>query len=97
MREYNTKDIRNIALLGHQGSGKTSLSESVLFVSGYLSKKGEVEKKSTKSDFLAEEQARGTSMQTSLIPVEWKNKKLNFLDVPGIDELTGELITHLMW
>ena len=95
MKDYNTKDIRNIALLGHQGSGKTSLSESVLFVSGYLNKKGEVERKTTKSDFLAEEQARGTSMQTSLIPVEWNNKKLNFLDVPGNDELTGELFHAL--
>lgn len=91
MKDYRTDALRNIALLGHQGSGKTSLAESLLYVSGVVSKKGEVEKKNTKSDFLSEEQARGSSMQTSLIPVEFNDCKLNFLDVPGNDELVGEL------
>ncbi|WP_026400307.1 elongation factor G [Acholeplasma equifetale] len=91
MKEYKTQALRNIALLGHQGSGKTSLTESLLYVSGVLSKKGEVEKKSTKSDFLVEEHVRGSSMQTSLIPIEYGDCKLNFLDVPGNDELVGEL------
>ncbi|VEU82736.1 elongation factor G [Acholeplasma hippikon] len=91
MKDYRTDALRNIALLGHQGSGKTSLAESLLYVSGVVNKKGEVEKKNTKSDFLIEEQTRGTSMQTSLIPVEWNDCKLNFLDVPGNDELVGEL------
>ncbi len=91
MKDYRTANLRNIALLGHQGSGKTSLTESLLYVSKVIGKKGEVEKKTTKSDFLIEEQLRGTSMQTSLIPIEWNDCKLNFLDVPGNDELIGEL------
>ncbi|MBN3490712.1 elongation factor G [Acholeplasma equirhinis] len=91
MKDYRTDALRNIALLGHQGSGKTTLVESLLYVSGVISKKGEVEKKNTKSDFLSEEQAKGSSMQTSLIPVEFNDCKLNFLDVPGNDELIGEL------
>jgi len=91
MKEYKTKNLRNIALLGHLGSGKTSLTESLLNVSGVTSTKGEVERKNTKSDFLVEEQARGSSMQTSLIPIESHDCKLNFLDVPGNDELISEL------
>ena len=91
MKEYKTKNLRNIALLGHLGSGKTSLTESLLNVSGVLSTKGEVERKNTKSDFLVEEQTRGSSMQTSLIPIEAHDCKLNFLDVPGNDELISEL------
>ncbi|MFA5692144.1 MAG: GTP-binding protein, partial [Acholeplasmataceae bacterium] len=91
MKNYGTKALRNIALLGHQGSGKTTLSESLLYVSGGISKKGEVEKKSTKSDFLAEEHLRMSSTQNALIPVLFNDCKLNFLDVPGNDELTNEL------
>ncbi len=91
MKSLRTMALRNIALLGHVGSGKTSLSESLLYVTGGISKKGEVEKKSTKSDFLAEEHARMSSTQTSLIPVLFNDCKLNFLDVPGNDELTNEL------
>lgn len=91
MKEYKTKNLRNIALLGHLGSGKTSLTESLLNVSGVTSTKGEVERKNTKSDFLVEEQTRGSSMQTSLIPIESHDCKLNFLDVPGNDELISEL------
>src|SRR5690554_1730896 len=91
MKEYKTKNLRNIALLGHLGSGKTSLTESLLNVSGVTVNKGEVERKNTKSDFLVEEQTRGSSMQTSLIPIESNDCKLNFLDVPGNDELISEL------
>ena len=86
MREFVTDKIRNIALLGHMGSGKTSMTESLLFVSGKIPKKGEVERQTTKSDYLLEEHLRGSSMQTSLIPISWQDYKLNFLDVPGNDE-----------
>ncbi|MCD4826867.1 MAG: elongation factor G [Acholeplasmataceae bacterium] len=91
MKEYTTKEIRNIAILGHQGTGKTSMSESLLYVSGGIEKKGEVERKSTVSDYLVEEHLKQTSLSLSLVPVEWKNYKLNFLDVPGSDELVGDL------
>ncbi len=91
MKEYKTKELRNIVILGHQGSGKTTLSESLLFVSKTIDKKGEVEKKSTASDYMPEEQQRLSSLSTSLIPVEHNGYKLNFLDTPGNDEFVGEL------
>ncbi len=91
MKEYTTKEIRNIAILGHQGTGKTSMSEALLYVSGGIEKKGEVERKNTVSDYLVEEQIKQTSLSLSLIPAEWKNYKLNFLDIPGSDEFVGDL------
>lgn len=91
MKDYATKEIRNIAILGHQGSGKTSLSEALLYVTKAIEKKGEVEKKNTVSDYMAEEQNKLASLSMSLLPVEWQNYKLNFLDVPGSDEFVGDL------
>ena len=91
MKEYSTKEIRNIAILGHQGSGKTSISEALLYVGKAIEKKGEVERKNTVSDYLVEEQNKLTSLSLSLIPVEWKDYKLNFIDVPGSDEFVGDL------
>jgi elongation factor G len=91
MKEYTTKEIRNIAILGHQGTGKTTMSEALLYVSGGIDKKGEVERKNTVSDYLVEEQNKLTSLSLSLVPAEWKNYKLNFLDVPGSDEFVGDL------
>ncbi len=91
MKEYTTKEIRNIAILGHQGSGKTSISEALLYVGKAIDKKGEVERKNTVSDYLVEEQTKQTSLSLSVIPVEWNNYKLNFIDVPGSDEFVGDL------
>jgi len=91
MKEYQTSSLRNIAVLGHMGCGKTSLVESLLYVSKAIDKKGEVERKNTVSDYGPEEQNRQTSMSTSLLPVEWNGYKLNFLDLPGSDEFVGEL------
>ena len=85
------KKIRNIAVVGHQGSGKTSVVESLLFVSHTIDKKGEVERKNTVSDFLAEEQNKLSSFSMSLVPIEYHNYKLNFLDLPGGDEFSGDL------
>ena len=73
------------------GCGKTSLCESMLYVSKAIEKKGEVERKNTVGDFLPEEQNRQTTLSSSLIPVEWKNTKINFLDTPGSEEFVGEL------
>ncbi|MCK9235771.1 MAG: elongation factor G [Acholeplasmataceae bacterium] len=91
MKEYTTKEIRNIAILGHQGTGKTTMTEALLYASGAVHKKGEVEKKTTHSDYLAEEHNRLASLSLSLIPVEWQGYKFNFLDVPGSDEFVGDL------
>ncbi len=90
MKEYLAKEIRNVVILGHMGSGKTSLAESFLYVSKAITKKGEVERKNTVSDWLPEEQYRLTTLSTSLIPLEWKNYKLNVLDTPGSEEFVGE-------
>jgi len=91
MKEYQTSKIRNIAILGHLGTGKTSLTESILYVTKTIEKKGEVEKKNTVSDYLLEEKNKMSSFSLSLIPVEWKDYKLNFLDLPGSDEFIGDL------
>ena len=91
MREYHSKAIRNVAILGHLGCGKTTLSESFLFTCGAIDKKGEVERKNTVSDYTLEEQTRQTTLSASLIPAEWKDYKINFIDVPGSEELIGEL------
>ncbi|MFU8785678.1 MAG: elongation factor G [Candidatus Izemoplasmataceae bacterium] len=91
MKQYETEKIRNIAILGHLGCGKTSLSESILLATGAIEKKGEVEKKSTVSDYLPEEHVRLTSLSMSLIPVEWKDYKFNFIDTPGSEEFMGEI------
>ncbi len=91
MREYHSKAIRNIAVLGHFNSGKTTLTESVLYLTGAIDKKGEVEKKNTVSDYMVEEQARQTSLSASLIPAEWRGHKINFLDTPGSEEMIVEV------
>ena len=91
MKEYLANQIRNVAILGHMGCGKTTLCESALFLGKAIAKKGEIEKKNTVSDYMIEEQTRQTSLSTSLIPVEWKDCKINFLDTPGSEEFEGEI------
>jgi elongation factor G len=92
MATYNPEQIRNIVILGHQGSGKTSLVESLAWATGLTTAKGEVERKNTISDYTAEEQKRGGSTQTAVIPVFYKEHKLNLLDIPGNDDFIGETI-----
>lgn len=91
MKEYSAEFLKNVVVLGHLGSGKTSLVESLAFISGAIDKKGEVEKKNTVSDFSPEEQHRLASLSTSILPVEFKNLKINFLDTPGADEMIGDI------
>ena len=90
MKEYKTNKIRNVAILGHLGSGKTSFSESALYVAGAIEKKGNVDRKNTVGDYSLEEQNRLTTLLVSLLPLEWKEHKINFLDTPGSEELIGE-------
>lgn len=87
--------LRNIALLSHSGAGKTSLSEALLFTSGATTRMGKVEEGNTVSDYEPEEAKRGGSIQTSLIPCQWKEHKLNFLDTPGYDDFLGEQVSAL--
>ncbi len=84
------EDIRNVAILGHQGSGKTSLVESLAFVSGLIPLKGGSGK--TLSDYLLDEQKRGSSVQTSIIPLRYEGHKINLLDIPGNDDFISEAI-----
>lgn len=84
------EDIRNVAILGHQGSGKTSLVESMAFLTGLIPQKGGVGK--TLSDYSPEEQKRGSSVQTSVIPLRYEGHKINLLDIPGNDDFISEVI-----
>lgn len=95
MKVYKTENIRNLALVGHSGSGKTNLTEAMLFQSGATKRIGNVTDKNTTSDFSKEEQQRGTSIGTSVIPVEWRNYKVNIIDTPGYMDFIGEAYTAL--
>ena len=89
--EYSTNVIRNIAVLGHQGSGKTSLVESLLAATDAISAKGMVEKGNTVSDYLPYEIEKGCSFNTAVCPVFYNGYKFNFIDVPGSEELSTEV------
>ena len=91
MKVYRTDEIRNVVLLGHGGSGKTSLVEAMLYVSGATNRMGKVSESNTVSDFDKEEQKRGFSISTSLIPIEWEKAKINILDTPGYFDFVGEV------
>lgn len=95
MKVYKTADIRNISLLGHRGSGKTTLIESLLYVKDYIKKKGDIEAGTTVSDFDKEEIRRLFSINTSLIPIEHEECKFNFLDTPGYFDFVGEVVSAL--
>ena len=95
MKVFTTENIRNISLLGHRGSGKTTLVESILYVKGYIKRKGDVENGTTVSDFDKEEIRRIFSINTSLISVEQNDVKLNFLDTPGYFDFVGEVVSAL--
>ena len=95
MKEYTTQMIRNIALIGHSGSGKTSWAEALLFASKATNRRGKVEDGSTVTDFDDEEVRRGISLSLGLAPVEWKGYKLNLLDTPGYTDFVGEVRSAL--
>ncbi|MEG2303862.1 MAG: elongation factor G [Lachnospiraceae bacterium] len=91
MNVYRTDEIRNVVLLGHGGSGKTSLVEAMAYVSGATNRMGKVSDGNTISDFDKEEQKREFSISTSLIPIEWEKAKINILDTPGYFDFIGEV------
>src|SRR5690606_15412448 len=95
MTKFRTEQIRNIALLGHSGSGKTSLAEALLYKTKAISRLGRVEDGSTVSDWDPEEQRRGISINLSVVPVEHDNYKLNLLDTPGYLDFVGEIVSAL--
>lgn len=91
MKEYTTDKLRNVALVGHQSSGKTSLVEALLYSTGAINRLGRVEDKNTVSDWDDDEKARGMSITTSLVPIEFENHKINVLDTPGFTDFQGEM------
>ena len=95
MRVYQTNEIKNIALLGSAGSGKTTLAESMLFEAGVIKRRGSVEAKNTVSDYFPVELEYGYSVFPTVFHVEWNNKKLNIIDCPGSDDFVGGAITSL--
>ncbi len=95
MKEYKVNDIRNIAFIGHGGSGKTSFTELMLFTAGETNRIGKVEEGNTVSDFNANEIERQISIATSPLHVEWQNKKINFLDTPGYTDFIGQVNSAL--
>jgi elongation factor G len=95
MKEYTTEFIRNLALVSHSGAGKTILMEAFLHFTGVTTRMGKVEDGSTAADFEDEEIRRGLSLSTAVIPIEYKNHKLNFLDTPGYTDFVGEVISAL--
>ena len=90
-----TKNIRNICLLGHSGSGKTTFAETMLFESGAINRRGSVEAGTTVSDFTNIEKERGRSVFSTLMHTRWKNSKINIIDTPGLDDFNGEVISSL--
>ena len=95
MKNYQTSEIKNIALMGGSGSGKTTLLEAMLFEAGIIKRRGTVEGKNTVSDYFPVETEYGYSVFPTVAHVEWNNKKLNIIDCPGSDDFIGGAITSM--
>lgn len=95
MKIYQTNEIKNIALLGNDGSGKTTLTESLLYEAGIIARRGRITAKNTVSDYFPVEQEYGYSVFSTVFHAEWNNKKLNIIDCPGSDDFVGAAITAL--
>ena len=96
MKTYQTGEVRNIVIMGHSGCGKTTVTESALFNSGATKRFGKVSEGNTVSDYDPEEIKRGVSIQTSVVPVEWLDTKINFIDTPGYFDFAGEVKSALL-
>lgn len=95
MKEYKSKNIRNVALVGHGGSGKTSIVEAMLYTAGSITRMGKIEDGNTVSDFKPEEIERQISTSTSLMHCEWNQTKINIIDSPGYADFVGEVLCAL--
>ena len=92
---YDTPNVRNIVLLGHSGSGKTTFAESMLYESKAITRRGQISAGNTVSDFTNIEQGRGHSIFSTLLHVDWKDCKINIIDTPGYDDFIGEIVSSL--
>ncbi len=95
MKVYQTNEIKNIALLGNDGAGKTTLTEALLYEAGIISRRGRITQKNTVSDYFPVEQEYGYSVFSTVFHVEWNHKKLNIIDCPGADDFVGAAMTAL--
>ena len=92
MKDYQAKNIRNIAVVGHGSEGKTTLVEALLYTAGVIDRQGRVEDGTTTTDSDPEEIKRQISISAAIAPLEWKDKKINFIDVPGYFDMAGEMV-----
>ncbi len=95
MKEYTTEFIRNVALVSHSSAGKTMLAEALLHFSGATTRLGKIEDGTTVADFEDEEIRRRISLSTAVLPVEYREHKINLLDTPGYTDFVGEVISAL--
>ncbi|MFH0840988.1 MAG: elongation factor G [Bacteroidota bacterium] len=95
MKTYQTDQIKNIALLGNSGSGKTTLAEAMLFNGGVIERRGTIDGKNTVSDYRPIEHENGNSIFSTVLYTEFRNKKINILDTPGLDDFSGGAISSL--
>lgn len=95
MKTFDKNHVKNVVLLGHTGSGKTSLAETFLFHAGVISRKGSVEEGNTVADYTDIEHEKGRTLFTKLMNVDWKGYKINVLDTPGSDDLSGEILSAM--
>lgn len=95
MPEFDTSHVKNIVLLGHAGSGKTTLAECMLFEAGIISRRGSIAEKNTTGDYHELEHERGNSIFSKLLHTKWKGFKINIIDTPGYDDFAGEVISAL--
>ena len=95
MAEFDTSHVKNIVLLGHAGSGKTTLAECMLYEAGLISRRGSIVERSTTGDYHELEQERGNSIFSKLLHTKWRGFKINIIDTPGYDDFVGEVISAL--
>ena len=92
---YTTKDIRNVCLLGHGGSGKTTLTENMLYLTGAIDRQGKVNDGNTVCDYDAEEIKRQVTISAAIAPISFGGKKINVIDCPGFQDFAGEVAAAL--
>jgi elongation factor G len=95
MPEFDTSHVKNIVLLGHAGSGKTTLAECMLYEAGLINRRGSIAERNTTGDYHELEQARGNSIFSKLMHTRWRGYKINIIDTPGYDDFAGEVISAL--
>src|SRR6188768_4107390 len=95
MAEFDTSHVKNIVLLGHAGSGKTTLAECMLYEAGIITRRGSIAERNTTGDYHELEQERGNSIFSKLMHTKWRGYKINVIDTPGYDDFVGEVISAL--